>query len=816
MPVSLSVTPSHNHDWNSRTGSFKLRFFNPGDIVMNDRIGGSPRRVRSRLSTCLLILAVLIVPALAAQARTVTVAVVRDGPGPEDRLVTLIQEELANHTPRGTTVELKRDEAFDAGWSYDNAAGALQAAFDDPQVDLVLAVGSLVTYSAARSESPLTKPVVSAFVQRTDVFSLPYSEDGESLKPNLSFIVIPQRAGADVLAFRELVPFRALHVAVTPEDLNNFAELTEGLKRYEEQLGVELSLVAVTPELDDSMAKFGNARAVYLTRLQRLTTEQRGRLIDELNRRRIPTFSMLGHPDVEQGALAGVTPDIERQVVRRVALNLGRLMRGKSTGELPVLLSVDTRLKINGRTAAAIGYSPPREVRVFAELLHPEALEEESQPLAFADLLVAAAQGNRSLEVTDSEVEGVRLDQYRAKSFLLPRLLADLSYQRADTDLIASDDGYFGSLILRQQIYDDESWSAFRSSKRVFKSAELDRETDRLDVLAAAGQAFYNLALAQSQHRIVAGDVRLTQDNLELARLRRDVGYSGREEVLRWESVLAERRTSLFRAVENVETARILLNQVLGTEQHRRWSPSEPTIDSDVFPVFDGVLDPVLKDYAGLQRVHELVIDVALENAPELMALDKAIEAQEIQVGQLKRRYVAPKVYADASYVEQLSAPDGAAFPNDHSYSVSVHATYPIFEGNGKKADLARARSDLETLSRQRRLVEELVERRTRAGLQRCENSFPRIKFGRQAAEAAEENLELVREQYAQGVVNVTDLLDAQNQKLTADQFASSAVYEFMSDLVELQRAIAWFEDDHPAEERQALAGRILSALGSQ
>ena len=81
------------------------------------------------------------------------------------------------------------------------------------------------------------------------------------------------------------------------------------------------------------------------------------------------------------------------------------------------------------------------------------------------------------------------------------------------------------------------------------------------------------------------------------------------------------------------------------------------------------------------------------------------------------------------------------------------------------------------------------------------------------AARAAGENLDLVREQYSQGTVNVTDLLDAQNQKLTADQFANTAVYEFMGDLVELQRAVAWFELEKSAEERDAFVVRILSAV---
>ena len=758
----------------------------------------------------------LFIVAQAASAAEVTIGVVRDGPGPEDRLIALVEEELGNHTPRGTTVRLKEDAAFDAGWSYDNAAGALQAAFDDQEVDLVLAVGSLVTYAAARADEPLAKPVVSTFVQRADVFKLPYSEDGESLKSNLNFTVIPQRASADVLAFRELVPFQALHVAVSAEDLNNLDELTDGLQRYEKELGVEIVLVPITPDLSESMSQLRNARAVYLTRLQRLTTDQRRQLIDTLNRQRIPTFSMLGHPDVELGALAGVTPDIEAQLVRRVALNLSRLMRGRSAAELPVLLSVGTRLRINARTAATVGYAPGRETRVFAEFVHPEELESDAEPLDFDRLLTMAQGGSRSLRVADSEVDGIREDQGLAKSALLPQIAANLSYTHADTDVTDSEQAAFGSASLRQQIYDDGLWSNYKSSTRLYRGAELNRESERLDVLTEAGQAFYNLALAQAQYRIVAGDLRLTEDNLEMAKLRKDVGYSGREEVLRWEAVLAERRTAVFRAAETVESARIALNQVLGEDQSRRWTPEPPVIDPDVFPILDGRFDAVFDDYVSVERIRGITVAIALENAPELQSLDEFIDAQQIQVDQLRRRYVLPRFFADASYSEQLTAPEGPIFFEDDTYSVSVSAAYPIFEGGRRKAELRRARSDQETLRRQQGLVAELIEQRTRTALQRCENSFPRIKFGRQSARAATENLELVSEQYSQGTVNVTDLLDAQNQKLTADQFASSATYEFMGDLVELQRAIAWFEHDHLPEERDAFVERILSAIAEE
>jgi outer membrane protein TolC len=756
--------------------------------------------------------------------RVVTIGVVRDGPGPEMQILDLLKQELPQHLQRNTVVEFNTSSDFDAGWEFGRVRQALQNALDDPDIEYVLAVGSLVTYEASKPDMRLTKPVVSSFVQRADLGKLPYSVGDGSLKENLSFIAIPQRAERDVEAFRELVPFQALHVAVTLEDLNNIWELREGLMRFEQAMGIEVALVAVTPEIEDSLPKFGgNVQAVYLTRLQRLDREQRARLIGELNDREIPTFSLLGHPDVELGALAGHTPDIRQQVVRRVVINLDRLIRGAAVSDLPVLMSVDTRMVINARTAAVVDYYPPSEVRLFADFLHPEVLMEEAESLTFAEALKTAEAGNTALSVKDSEVESVRQDQFRARSGLLPQVFLDLDYLKTDATLVnpifpdGSANATTGSLTLHQLIYDDSVWSDYHSSERVFEGSEWARETERLDVLASAGQAYLQLALADALRSIRADNLRLTEDFRELARLRRDVGFSGREEILRWESAVAEGRSDLYRADQDVEETRIALNQILSTEQDRRWVMQEFEIDSEVFPIADGRFDDIFDDYTARRNLRDVLVDYALANTPEIQSINKTIEAQDIQVDQLKRRYYVPTFFADLSYSDRLSR-SGNSFliPEEDFYSIFIGASYPIFEGGRKRSDVRKASADLEALERGHRLIEERVEQRTRTALRRCENSFPRIKFNRQAAAAANANLDLVVDQYTEGLVNVTDLLDAQNNKFAADQFATIAVYEFLLDQLELERALAWFKDDRSPEEQDAFVQQIRSAVGSE
>lgn len=744
-------------------------------------------------------------------AREVTIAVVKDGPGPRDQYQDAIESELALHLPRDVTVRFKADPGFDAGWEIAEVPAALGRAIDDPDVDIVLVIGMMGAGEVVRSDRPLSKPVVCTFVQPTDLFSLAYGRADRLSKPNLSLVAMPGRSDRDIRRFRELVGFDSLTIAVTSEELVALPEVRDEAEKIERRLGVGVDLVGVGADAGQAISALAGAEAVYVTRLERLDRPGRRRLFEALAARGIPTFSVRGHSDVELGVLAGQTPDYDDQIVRRLALNLSRLIRGEPAEDLPVLLTVDTQLLVNGATARALGWSPDRETRIFARFLHPEALELKAESLELAEAFRLAEQQNTELEVEDSALEGVRHDRLRARSRLLPQVGSRLSWTRAETDFLDAEDAAIGELVVRQQIWDDEARSNYRGSERLVESAEEERDIVRLDVLAGSGNAYYGLGLAQALYRVEVDNLQLTEEFLELARLRREVGYSGREEILRWESAVADSRSRLFRAAQDVEITRIALNRLLGVEQQQRWYPAEVEIDPELFPWLGGALDGLYDEAAYEQRLREAGIALALENAPELRSLDRLIDAQRIEVERLERRYTVPDVFAEGGYSKQFTDPE-IIFPDDWSYSVGVVAVYPLFEGGRRKHDLARARSDLGGLERQRELVAELVEQGARSASQRVTNSFPRIKFSRQSADAAAESLELVREQYTEGTVNVTDLLDAQNQKFTADQALNIATFEFLADLIQLERAIAWFEADNDPAAHEALIERFRSA----
>jgi outer membrane protein TolC len=671
-----------------------------------------------RITVAAILLVLAVIPVFAQDARPgkteVVIGVVLDGPPAGGELIADIEAELAGHLPIGTSARFMSKPSYNAGWDVAQVPGALASALEDPEADMVLVTGPLATAAAADIE--LQKPVVSAFLQRAEVFRMPFGEEDRSLQPKLVFMVLSQSAERDVEAFRSLAPFETLHILVGDEIVAGLDLSEAQLRTVSEALGVRIETVPVPPDVDPLAALGSEVEAAYLAAMPRYTTEARKRLIEGLTERGIPSFSLIGHPDVERGALAGLKPDTGQQVVRRVALNLSRLIRGEEAADLPVLLRVDSSLLINGRTAAALGLSLGNDTRLFASFLQREALEPSAEKLTLAEARKMAEERNTTLAVQDAVTESAREDAAIAKSFMLPQLGLDVSSLATDSQIaftnagVSSDGSTRGNLSLRQMIYDDRTVSGHKTARRLAEGSEADLESVRLDVISDAGRAYLSLEFAKSLLEVDLRNLSLSEDNLEIAQLREEVGYSGRDEVLRWEAVVADNRSAVYRSAQDVETARIALNQILNVDQDRRWRSEEVPVDPERLTFLDGRLAPVFGDPAGWRRVRAAVTEVAEENSPEILALSKTAEAQQVQVARAKRAYYLPTFSAGATYSDEIIEGD-SSLPlfGDDFYTVTIDLSYPIFQGGLKASESAKARVDLEAAERRLELARELV-----------------------------------------------------------------------------------------------------------
>jgi outer membrane protein TolC len=120
-----------------------------------------------------------------------------------------------------------------------------------------------------------------------------------------------------------------------------------------------------------------------------------------------------------------------------------------------------------------------------------------------------------------------------------------------------------------------------------------------------------------------------------------------------------------------------------------------------------------------------------------------------------------------------------------------------------------KAQKELEYLSFQREAITERIKQRILSAILLTGASYVSIEQARHAAEAANKSLEIVQNAYTQGAVSILRLLDAQNAAFNAEQVAANAVYDFLLDMMEMERSTGRFEFFMSEEEGQAFLERM-------
>src|SRR6185436_20268665 len=332
-------------------------------------------------------------------------------------------------------------------------------------------------------------------------------------------------------------------------------------------------------------------------------------------------------------------------------------------------------------------------------------------------------------------------------------------------------------------------------AKSLGAAQEQSQRTDMLDTLTNAAAAYLNVLRAKSVEEVRRRNAENTRRNLEISRVREEVGLAGRSDYLRWVAQLARDKQNLLAAESQRRQAETEVLRLL----HRPATPGFSTVESGLDDPLQLVSSPRTQAFldtpAKWDVFMEYAVHTALDNAPEIAAADAVLDARRRQMSSASRAYYLPQLalaangsnYTDKTGAGSLSVP-GA--PDDEAWSVTLQATLPVFTGGLRGAERSQARHELRASEADRAAAVDGIEARTRVFLHRTGSSWPAIDLSREAAAAADENLANVSEAYARGAVSVTDLIDAQETALSAGLGATDAKYGFMIDFVNVLRSM--------------------------
>jgi outer membrane protein len=770
-------------------------------ILREEEITWERPVVTLRLPTLLgaILLCALVLP---AKARDMRVAIVKDGPALRQVLsMAALEREIVNVAAPDVRIVLSEDARFTADWSLAGASAALDRALADKDIDLVLTLGVLSSQQAARRVS-LAKPVIAALAIDPILQDYPLTE-GRSGRHNFAYVADFQSVANEVRAFQSIVGFKHLAAVVDQSLLDALPRITSKASELATLLKVRISLVRAGDQVDALLAALpADADAVYVTPL-RLSEAQLRQLAQGLIKRRLPSFSVVGRSEVEQGLLlstGGAERDVER-LARRVVLMIQRVAGGEDPAQFEVAFPTEQRLLINMRVARDIGFSPRWQFLADAEQL--EAGGVGVQPLTMLEAMRTALDANPSLAASRARLGSVQDDVRIARSDLLPQLGANANRTRIDEDraspLTQAEDVTAVGASFSQLIYSERAWAGYSIAKSLAQAQQQGERADMLDTLNDAASAYLNLLRTKSVEVVRRRNVENTRQNLETSRVREEVGLGGRSDYLRWVSQLASDKQDLLAAESQRRQAETEVLRILHRPASQPFGTVETGLDDPLNLVSNPRAQAFLDTPAKWAVFMEYAVHAALENAPEIAQAGYVVDARRRAFDSSGRAYYLPDL-ALVSNGSKITSKSGAGAlsipgaPDDESWSVQLQASLPLFTSGLRNAQRSQARFDLRAGESDQAAATDAVEARARTLLHRTGSSWPSIELSREAANAADENLDNVTAAYARGAVSVTDLIDAQEAALSAGLAATNAKYGFLIDFVGVLRSMGNFE----------------------
>jgi outer membrane protein TolC/ABC-type uncharacterized transport system substrate-binding protein len=754
------------------------------------------------------------------------VGIVLDGASAyTDSVRAAFVREIAAYFGRAQTVDFPARHVIAADWTQQGAAAAIDQLLARQDVDIIVALGPVGSNVLAHRH-PLAKPAIAALVVDASLQRLPV-ESGTSGVRNLNYVNVAYTAMRTLQLFHDVVPFRSLAVLIRPGLFEEIPELDARGRAIADSLAASITFVPVTTSAASALAALPpNADAAYLGPAEQLSEAGLDSLIRGLRARRLPTFSFTGRSEVERGTLASYAPkdDLVRRA-RRVAGNIQRILGGEDAGSLPVDLASIPQLTLNMATAREIGYSPTWVILSEAELLHAEP-PASGPTWSLGAVAHEALRASLALQSAARTVEAGRKDVAIARGALFPQAQAEATATMVREESAAASLGQQperetgGQIGFSLPLLADRKWANLAVEKHRQSAREADRRVTELDAVYETTSAYLDVLRAKALANVERENVKNTRANLELARLRETTGAASRADVYRWSAELANGRRRVLDADAHVRLASLDFNRLLNRPLEEPFQTEDASVaDSGLF-----TSDPRMLAYFSTPERFDVFRDFLVSEgraaSPHLRSLDAAIAAERRAATAARRSFWLPTVALDGGLSSVFSR-DGAGasasglgpvtLPRgpDETWSVRLQGSLPILDGQVRAATLGRSQIELRRLAIERQSVELSVSAQIRAELHEAASTWLGIEQARLAAEASRSNLDLVTDAYSRGATSIITLLDAQEAELSAAEAAANAMYDFLIDLMGVERAIGQFGFFRTPAEREALVRRM-------
>ncbi len=688
----------------------------------------------------------------------------------------------------------------------------------------VLIGAGLVTSRLLSEQGAFPIPSIASIqlVRENDVSSLPINTvSGIS---NFTYIKSPFNIKEGITVLKEICRCEKLTVLTSP-NLSTIG--VSGEDRYA-AIEAEIVWVSLEPDLKATISKIPtNVGGVYiLSPLSSYSPDELSTFFDQLKARKLPSFTLLDSPMLEQGAYASfAASDNLQKIPRRIAMNVEKIVEGKDPKDFPVDIETFTnQLVVNMETVNKIEKYPNWTLLDSALLVNINK-PNTARVLNLKSVIAEGIQNNLGYQIEAKQTQIAAKDLSLAKSNYLPQLDVETSGLFLDENTVNGSFGTRGSFnwtagaSFSQLILSEPALANIAIQRLLFESQQQVQKQSELDVILEVAQRYFNYLQVLSLAELQNNNIKAISQNLSIATDKEKVGYSGSSDVYRWQTELDMAKTDLYATTAQVKSVGFQLNETLNRPIDEVFAIEGSEQLGEIIKNLDKVFLDLIQDQSSMNQLADFMVDEALKNLPEIRQIELAIKAQERLLTSNKRAFYLPTLAFGASYEypvrivnpgDPLPVP-GLEINNNPTWNAAFKLSIPLVAGGSRKFQKDKTQVGLYQLQDQQKDINNLLELQVRANLELVTASFNNIRLTKSAAAAAQQNIGIVQDLYKSGQVNVVTLVDAQNALLGAQINATNAAYQFMIDFFALQRSMGNYTILATQEQNEAFFRRFLN-----
>lgn len=706
----------------------------------------------------------------------------------------------------GANVEVSFTKQLDNNFSLNTAKTNYQTLVDS-NADVILSFG-IINNIMLYNEKVYPKPTIVFGSINNDFMDLTEKINKTEVN-NLSYVIAPFSYKDDIETFNSLFEFKKLGIIVEEHVINELP-IKDLLDTYFLNKNQEYKLIPIPKEGEDLAYSLDDVDAVYFAGGNYLEENKINALIKSVNTKKLPSFTAFGIKNVERGILATNHTDSNlSSFFRRIALNIESIVDGKNASDLPVFKNYEKKLTINYATATEINfplrYSLIARVNFIGE--KNDDLKDDTSKMSLLKMLEVVLDENLSLKAEKKNLDLADQDVKNSKSNYLPNLSVSVDGIYIDPELAEISAGQnpefstSGNAVLQQLIYSENASANIDIQKELQKSQKEIYNSTQLDAVLNTSIAYFNTLILKTNTQIQNQNLQITKQNLDFAEQNFRIGSSGKADVLRFRSQLAQNTQNLIEANNDLEQSFNTINELLGQSMNTKIDIQDLNISDEIFEKYNYDEFFELLDYPNLkQKFVDFLVEETKNNAPELKSINYNLNALKRNYKLYDKGRFIPTVSLQGQYSLAMSQsgagssyPVGAPNIPDGTYNVGLNVSLPIFKQNLNNINRQTVKIQEDQLLIEQENTYLNLEKNIHDIVLDLINQIANIEISKVSEENAKQSLELTQNSYKNGAVSVIELIDAQTNYIQAQLSKSTANYNFLITSMQLERAFGYF-----------------------